>query len=152
MHHSLMYMYTCVCGGGGGGGGPGGLVVRTSVLGHWAWWPSGQDICPRTLKVVRSSPTSAWCFSSCTNPPPPTHPAVKWVLGGHDHWLCHTILPVWCWWDFGCPHHIWWHMSVLLRVPGLALGVCVSAGPRSWVAHRKPWLCQGGHSHKWLLL
>ena len=25
----------CVCGGGGGGGGrPGGLVVRTSVLGH----------------------------------------------------------------------------------------------------------------------
>ena len=43
-----------------------------------AWWPSGQDICPRALKVVRSSPTSAWCFFlSCINPP--AHPAVKWV-------------------------------------------------------------------------
>ena len=27
-------VYMCVCVGGGGGGGPGGLVVRTSVLGH----------------------------------------------------------------------------------------------------------------------
>ena len=120
-----------------------------------AWWPSGHDICPRTLNVVRSSPTSAWCFFIMHQPP--SSPSCKmgtsliW-LGGHNHWLCHTILPVWSRWDFGCPHHIWWHMSVLLQVPGPALGVCVSAGPRSWLAHRKPWLRQGGHSHKWLLL
>ena len=56
----------CVCVWGGGGGG-----------GEEAWWPSGQDICPRTLKVVRSSPTSAWCFFIMHQPP--VRPAVKWV-------------------------------------------------------------------------
>ena len=58
------------------------------VWGGEAWWPSGQDICPRTLKVVRSSPTSAWYFFIMHQPP--SSPSCKmgtsliW-LGGHNH-------------------------------------------------------------------
>ena len=58
VYNSALCTRVCVCVGGGWWGG-----------GLEAWWPSGEDICPRTLKVVRSSPTSSWCFFIMHQPP-----------------------------------------------------------------------------------